>query len=274
MQFASARSAAVIVDIQTTVKRWGLKLKFWSRPLDYVASLLNSDTAAQLVARLQQLQRGVGSGQVVAVPSYINPAGSPAAWDTLVASSPDKVGVVVANVLNGPGSQPVAAWTDVIDRAHSPGDEFPAIYQTVNQSEKTHHPGAMTVLNPGAVVPQCYEYAADTLLTFEGSYDTYEGSAYQPLGWTPADPMKIWHIIYGVPADKVSLVDETSQTRGAGYVYITDDVLVNPYDTIPSYLSAEQAAVPGGTPDIADAEPYDTGAAPPTAPSALTVTRR
>ncbi|MFJ9381956.1 spherulation-specific family 4 protein, partial [Streptomyces sp. NPDC101455] len=136
-----------------------------------------------------------------------------------------------------------------------------------------HHPGAMTVLNPGTVVPQCYEDTADVLLTFEGSYDTYEGSGYQALDWTPASPSKIWHIIFGVPADKVSLVDETSQTRGAGYVYITDDVLSNPYDTLPAYWPAEQTAVPGGTPAVAASDAYISGSALPSAPSALAVTR-
>ena len=336
MQWASTGSAAVIAKAQITVKRWATKLKFLGNVLGAMADVLTPDTAAVLLRRLQQLQRGVGSGQVVAVPSYINPAGDSAAWNTLVAASPDKVGVVVANVLNGPGSEPVSKWTDVINRAHASGkrvlgyvdtgylgqtgmltrlgstsvadwvaqaeqdinawysmygssidgiffddgynqcgagDQFPAVYETVNRYEKIHHPGALTVLNPGAVVPQCYENAADVLLTFEGSYTTYESSAYQALDWKPADPMKIWHIIYGVPADKVSLVDETSQTRGVGYVYITDDVETNPYDTVPTYFSAEQAAVPGGTPDVADAEPYNSGAAPPTAPAALSVTR-
>lgn len=276
----------------------------------------------------------VGSGQIVAVPSYINPAGDPAAWNTLIGSSSDKVGVAVANVLNGPGSAPVAAWTDVINRTHASGkrvlgyvdtgylgqtglttrlgstspadwvaqieedvnawytmygssmdgiffddgynqcgtgNQFPAIYEAINRYEKLKHRGAMTVLNPGAVVPQCYENSADILLTFEGSYATYESSAYQALDWTPSSPSKIWHIIYGVPADKVSLVDETSQTRGAGVVYITDDLGANPYDTMPGYWSAEQASVPGGTPGVTEAGPYVSGAALPTVPTYMTL---
>jgi hypothetical protein len=336
VEFATASSSAMIASAQTTMKRWALQFTNWSTPLNYVASMLNGDAVTAMLQRLRGLQAGATGGQVVAVPSYINPAGDPATWNTLVGSSSDKVGVAVANVLNGPGSETVAAWTGVINRTHASGkrvlgyvdtgylgqtglttrlgststadwvaqieqdinawytlygpsmdgiffddgfnvcgagNEFPAIYEVVNQYEKVHHPGAMTVLNPGAVVPQCYEDAADVLLTFEGSYDTYENGGYQALDWTPANPKKIWHIIYGVPASAVSLVDETSQTRGAGYVYITDDVLSNPYDTLPAYWSAEQAAVPGGTPEVADRDPYVSGAAPASAPSGLTVTR-
>jgi hypothetical protein len=275
------------------------------------------------------------SGQVIADPAYIDPDSDPTDWKTLVASPTNKLGVVVANVLNGPGSQVDAGWTTEIDNAHNSGkkvlgyvdtgylgvtgrttrlgststadwiaqieqdinawyalygsdidgiffddgynvcgtdDEYPAVYDAVNQYEKLNHPGAMTVLNPGTAVPQCYEGTADVLLTFEGSYSDYETSAYQALDWTPASPSEIWHIIYGVTAAEVPLVDETSQTRGAGYVYITDGVPANPYDTLPSFWSAEEASVPGGTPDVDIPEPYVSGAALPTAPTALAVT--
>ena len=132
--------------------------------------------------------------------------------------------------------------------ACGPGNEFPDVYDIVNQYEKVNHPGSMTVLNPGTAVPQCYEGTADVLLTFEGSEATYESSAYQALDWPGPSPSEIWHIIYGVAASDVSLVDETSQTRGAGYVYMTDDVPSNPYDTVPSFWPAEEADVPGGPP--------------------------
>jgi hypothetical protein len=274
-------------------------------------------------------------GQVIADPAYIDPTSDIADWNTLIGSPTAKLGVVVANVLNGPGSTAVSGWATAIDGAHASGkkvlgyvdtgylgltgrttrlgstamadwvaqieqdinawynlygnsidgiffddgynacgagNEYPAVYQAVNQYEKVNHPGSMTVLNPGIAVPQCYEGAADVLLTFEGSEATYESSAYQALGWTPKSPSEIWHIIYGVAAADVSLVDETSQTRGAGYVYITGDVPANPYDTIPSFWSAEEADVPGGTPGVSAAAAYTTGAALPAAPSGLTVT--
>jgi hypothetical protein len=45
-----------------------------------------------------------------------------------------------------------------------PNNDFASWYDHLNQFEKRHHPGALTVLNPGAVVPQCYEDTADILL--------------------------------------------------------------------------------------------------------------
>lgn len=278
-------------------------------------------------------------GTIIADPSYINPSSDPGTWNRLIASPSDKVGVTVANVMNGPGSYPDGSWADVIDRtaasgkrilgyvdtgylgqtgmrtrlgsaspadwvvqaerdvdawydfyggngsmggiflddgfnACGAGDTFPAIYQEINQYVKVHHPGAMTVLNPGTVVPRCYEDSADVLLTFEGGYATYEGSGYQRLDWTPTNASKIWHIIYDVPASQVAQVTAEAAARGAGYVYVTDDVLANPYDTIPSdaYWSAEQGAVSGGVPAAAPPVPYVAGSAPPGVPANLVLT--
>ena len=109
------------------------------------------------------------------------------------------------------------------------------------------------MLNPGIGVPQCYENAADVIVTFEGSYASYVGdptaaNPYTPLTWTTTDPMKIWHIVYGAP-DAATMAQATalSKTRGAGYIYVTDDVLANPYDTLPppDYWAAELATMAG-----------------------------
>jgi Spherulation-specific family 4 len=277
---------------------------------------------------------GVGpSGLQVAVASYIYP--TDAAWDRLIAAPSAKESVLVANVLNGPGSEKVAAWGSVIDRAHASGKKvlgyvdtgyfgladqrrtrlgslapadwfmqieadinawyrlygasmdgiffddgfnacgagnvYAAWYRELNDYAKRHHRGALTVLNPGIIVPQCYDGTADILLTYEGDYNGYV-SAYTPLGWTPADS-ELWHIIYNTGAGNIQNVVDLAEQRGAGYVEITDDVMPNPYDTLPSdaYWLAEQAAVAGGYPAVAGPTPYtETGAAPAT-PAGLTL---
>ena len=116
------------------------------------------------------------------------------------------------------------------------------------------------MLNPGTNVPQCYENAADVIVTFEGSYQSYiddpaAPNPYTPLTWTPTDPMKIWHIVYGAP-DTASMEQAValSKTRDAGYVYVTDDVLANPYDTLPpaDYWAAELASTAGSARDRPD----------------------
>jgi len=126
------------------------------------------------------------------------------------------------------------------------------LYSRSNAYVKANHPGAMTAINPGRVVPRCYENAGDVLVTFEGSYDTYV-SHYTPLSWNPVDPFKIWHLIYGAStqADMEKAVS-LSKRREAGYVYVTDDVQPDPYDTLPSlsYWADEEGTVaPGGSQD-------------------------
>jgi Spherulation-specific family 4 len=128
-------------------------------------------------------------------------------------------------------------------------DGYATQYELLTRYVKETHPGAMTALNPGTAVPRCYENSADVLVTFEGSYGNYTGTpkspsgAYQPLSWTPADPDKIWHIVYGTAtASEMQSVIALSKSRNAGYVYVTDGVLANPYDAVPSaYWSQEQA---------------------------------
>jgi hypothetical protein len=124
------------------------------------------------------------------------------------------------------------------------------LYKFITQETKRKYPGAYTVLNPGAPMPQCFEHSADTLLTAEVSYATYTSSAYAPIDWIPSDPRKLWHIIYDVPASGVAAVTKLAKERNVGLLHITDDVEPNPYDSVPNdaYMQIFMDAVPGGTP--------------------------
>jgi hypothetical protein len=131
------------------------------------------------------------------------------------------------------------------------GNQYANDYKWLSDYVKKNHPGAITVLNPGAAVPQCYQNSADILLTYEGSYSCYTGGpcpagqAYTPLSWNPLDPDKIWHIIYGTSASQLPSALAASKANGAGYVYVTDAGLPNPYNTLPSYWPSELTGVLG-----------------------------
>jgi hypothetical protein len=250
----------------------------------------------------------------------MSPTSDAAGWAQLIGSRPGRVGIVVANVDSGPGSQPVPAWASVIGKVRatgtkvlgyvdtgylggsitgSPGglptragsyglgawitqaeadvntwyrfygslvdgiffdqgadacgptpssDLYAHEYGVLTRYVKETHPGAVTVLNPGTAVPQCYQNSADVLVTFEGDYADYLGksgtpaNAYRPLHWTPADPGRIWNIVYGVATpSQMDRAVALSKNRGAGYIYVTNGVQANPYDTLPSlYWAAEQ----------------------------------
>jgi hypothetical protein len=136
-------------------------------------------------------------------------------------------------------------WNDC-----GPDNRNADLYKFITQETKRKYPGAYTVLNPGAPMPQCFEHSADTLLTAEVSYATYTSSAYAPVDWIPSDPRKLWHIIYDVPASGVAAVAKLAKERNVGMLHITDDVEPNPYDSVPSdaYMQTFMDAVPGGKP--------------------------
>jgi hypothetical protein len=139
------------------------------------------------------------------------------------------------------------------------GNATANLYKDLTDYVKHNHAGAVTALNPGIAVPQCYQNTADILLTFEGTYLCYIQDASCPVGlrytsssWDPVDPKKFWHLVYKTSELQQADALTKSKQRKAGYVYITDDDLPNPWDRLPSgtYWSGEQAGVaPGGTVD-------------------------
>lgn len=136
-------------------------------------------------------------------------------------------------------------WNDC-----GPNNRNADLYRFITQETKRKYPGAYTVLNPGAPMPQCFEHSADTLLTAEVSYATYTSSAYAGVDWTPSDPRKLWHIIYDVPASGIAAVVKLARDRNVGMLHITDDVEPNPYDTVPNdaYMQTFMDVIPGGQP--------------------------
>ncbi|KAF7164134.1 hypothetical protein CNMCM5623_008824 [Aspergillus felis] len=160
-------------------------------------------------------------------------------------------------------------WNDC-----GPDNLYADLYRFITDATKRKHPGAFTVLNPGATMPQCFEHSADTLMTFEQSYDTYMNNYVPNPGWTPKDPRKLWHIIYGVPEADAGKVAALALKRGAGLIHITNDVLPNPYDTLPdeAYMKAITDAIKGGGPDVANATPYPADGHAAFSPGPLSVT--
>lgn len=129
------------------------------------------------------------------------------------------------------------------------------LYEELDNYTHSTHPGALTVLNPGITVPQCYEDTADILVTYEGPMANYLAppAALAPAQWQlDGDPNKFWEIIYDVDAASLDAVSDRSKSNNAGYVYATPDGLPNPYDTAPtgSYWAAELAGTLATTPSL------------------------
>src|SRR5689334_9969951 len=111
----------------------------------------------------------------------------------------------------------------------------------------------MTVGNPGT----------DTLPSYIGTVDNL--MIYEDAGLPPISALQSWHtsydksnfsmIAFGVNSISTSFL--SSASNYVGYIDLTNDVLDNPYDSVPSYFGTL----------VAD---LDTGSAGPTAPQAPT----
>ncbi len=115
-------------------------------------------------------------------------------------------------------------------------------YQSLYSSIKLSNPGYRIFGNPGTNTLESYLTAADVLVTFENQtrYD-----AYTPDTWTnnyTADHFA--HLLYNVQNEAAMLANVAlAADRNVGYLYITNDTLPNPWDTLPHYWNAEVSAV-------------------------------
>ncbi len=113
----------------------------------------------------------------------------------------------------------------------------------------------MTVGNPGT----------DTISSYVGTVDNlmiYENPGIPPLsalrGWhTGYDKSNFSMIAFGVGSLSTSFL--SSASNDVGYIYITNDVLPNPYDSVPSYFGTL----------VADLDTGSSGATAPSAPTGL-----
>lgn len=111
-----------------------------------------------------------------------------------------------------------------------------AYYRELSASAKQQHPRWIIVGNPGTRIPEVYltTGAADVLVTFEN------GSGYAnltPDPWTRRHPATAFaHLGYALENDThMGEFADLARTRGAAWIYATDDTLPNPWDRLPTY---------------------------------------
>jgi hypothetical protein len=102
-------------------------------------------------------------------------------------------------------------------------------------------PGHRTlVLNHGTSPVEEYASIGDVLITFENDASAYPAASF--ASWMDAWPReKFSHILYNDPDWRASLA--LARSRPVGFFFSTDDVLDNPWDSLPSEWSAQQAAL-------------------------------
>ena len=137
-----------------------------------------------------------------------------------------------------------ASWYGVdgyfIDQS-SPGCGDQPYYLELFDYIKAKDANLTVVLDPGRTVPECYAAASDVLVTFQDTLANYE--SFSELGWESGYARsRFWHLVYGASAlSDLNRAFELAAGLTVGFMYVTDDGLPNPWDTLPSdaYWSAE-----------------------------------
>ena len=99
-------------------------------------------------------------------------------------------------------------------------------------------PGARFVAgNPGAAAASAWQLStpvADAVVVFEGTAATY--ARWSPPSWVRSRAAStIANLVYATPGEAAMRQACTaSNAKNAGYMYVTDDVLPNPWDTLPA----------------------------------------
>lgn len=139
----------------------------------------------------------------------------------------------------------VATWknfygvTDIFfDQASSAAGDEP-YYATLNSYVHTQTAGSLVMLNPGTIPDQSYMNAGDIIAIFENTYSVWQTATF-PAWMHSFAPNRFYTIVYNVP-DQTTMTGVLTKAKqnNIGYVYVTNDGLPNPYDTLPPYFSTQ-----------------------------------
>jgi len=109
-----------------------------------------------------------------------------------------------------------------------------AYYQDLyNYVKSKHATKNLVILNPGTNTDECYINAGDIIAIFESAYTAY--LTWTPNAWVNNYPSnRFWHLVYGTTQANLPNAIQLSKNRRGGWVYITPDVLPNPWDSLPT----------------------------------------
>lgn len=106
-------------------------------------------------------------------------------------------------------------------------------YQELYNYVKAKGGQAKVVINPGINFPECMLAVSDIAINFEDTYAAYQN--WQPSGWESAYPAtRFWHLVIATSQSQMPNAIALSKQRNAGWIYVTPDVLDNPWDTLPN----------------------------------------
>lgn len=194
-----------------------------------------------------------------------NPDSGPGAarqpeYTTWIAAVRERRGRVIGYVATGYGRRPASAVLADVARWYRfypmlSGIFFDEVagtkagighYRRLSAALARDHPGALVVENPGAATLPGYLRApahpgADIVCTFE---DTTGFASWTARRWTARYAAgRVLVIPIDIPASRLAATLTRAQRQRAGWVYVTDDTLPNPYDRLPTYWRQEVTTI-------------------------------
>lgn len=127
-------------------------------------------------------------------------------------------------------------------------DDTPAVrayYRQLRAHVEAEDADRLVVGNPGWAdeTTAWHVEVADVVVAFEDTAAAYR--SWAAPSWTLRAPAEtIGHLVHTTGPVDVARVQDLSVQRNAGHIYITDDVLGNPWDTLPSYWNVAPALAP------------------------------
>jgi hypothetical protein len=117
-----------------------------------------------------------------------------------------------------------------------------AYYRRLTGYVRDAQAGAMVMLNPGTYPDRQYMSLGGIVLTYEGSYARY--ATLRVPGWAyNYSAARFAHAIYATPGARLANAIIVSGRRHAGFVFVTDKTMPNPYRSLPGYWTAENAII-------------------------------
>lgn len=119
-------------------------------------------------------------------------------------------------------------------------------HQTVYSDIKAIDPSLSVFANPGTSVPQAFfsltQPTADTIVVFENFASEYPANN-PPSYYDSLDASQLAQIIHTVSTAgdveaTVSGIVDQAVADNTGWLYVTDDILPNPFDTLPSFFDS------------------------------------
>lgn len=218
----------------------------WDTPANHWDELIAAAARVPLVAILNPAS-GPGARRI---PDYTR------AVDSLRAAGGRVIGYVHTSYAQRPLKEVLAEVDTYYERYaldgiffdETTGDTATAhleYYRACGGHVRQRDPQALVVLNPGTDADQAYLGTASCLLLFENDQASASLLDWQPPAWvSPGQAGQVAVLAYHLTDEAaMDAVLARALKAGAGWVYLTDDTLPNPWDTLPAFWEAQVRAL-------------------------------